>query len=35
MDARTSERAPDITAVGVMGLEVPPSRHGIKMSPVN
>jgi microcin C transport system permease protein len=35
VDARTSERAPDITAVGVMGLEVPPSRHGIKMSPVN
>ena len=35
MDARTSDRTPDITAVGVMGLEVPPSRHGIKMSPVN
>jgi len=35
VDARTSDRTPDITAVGVMGLEVPPSRHGIKMSPVN
>jgi microcin C transport system permease protein len=35
VDARTSERAPDITAVGVMGLEVPPSRHGLKVSPVN
>jgi microcin C transport system permease protein len=35
VDARTSDRTPDATAVGVMGLEVPPSRHGIKMSPVN
>jgi microcin C transport system permease protein len=35
VDARTSDRAPDTTAVGVMGLEVPPSRHGLKMSPVN
>jgi microcin C transport system permease protein len=35
VDARTSDRTPDVTAVGVMGLEVPPSRHGIKMSPVN
>jgi microcin C transport system permease protein len=35
VDARTSDRTPDATAVGVMGLEVPPSRHALKMSPVN
>jgi microcin C transport system permease protein len=28
-------RAPDITAVGVSGLDVPPSRHRIVISPLN
>ena len=28
-------RAPDITAVGVAGLDVPPSRHRIVISPLN
>jgi microcin C transport system permease protein len=35
VDARTSDRTPDTTAVSPMGLVVPPSRHAIKMSPVN
>jgi microcin C transport system permease protein len=35
VDARTSDRIPDTTAVSPMGLVVPPSLHAIKMSPVN
>ena len=35
MDARTAERTPDTTAVGVMGLDVPPQRHSLLMSPIN
>src|SRR5437588_5487623 len=31
MDART----PDTTALGVMGLDVPPDKHSIVMSPIN
>ncbi len=34
MDARTPN-TPDTTAVGVMGLDVPPERHSMIMSPVN
>jgi microcin C transport system permease protein len=34
MDARTTERTPDATAIGVMGVEVPPERHPLIMSPV-
>ena len=35
MDARTTERTPDMTAVGVMGVEVPPGGHSLVMSPIN
>ena len=35
MDARTNDRTPDTTAVGVMGLDVPPERHSLAMSPIN
>ena len=28
-------RAPDTTAVGISGLDVPPTRHGIAVSPLN
>src|SRR5215203_6803638 len=35
MDARTEDRTPDMTAVGVMGVEVPPERHPMIMSPIN
>jgi microcin C transport system permease protein len=35
VDARTSDRTPDTTAISPMGLVVPPSLHAIKMSPVN
>ena len=35
MDAQPSIKSPDNTAVGVGGLDVPPSRHWIKVSPLN
>ncbi|HYH43994.1 MAG TPA: hypothetical protein VD867_18650, partial [Burkholderiales bacterium] len=35
MDARTADRTPDTTAVGVMGLDVPPGPHPLTMSPIN
>src|ERR1051325_7903279 len=35
MDARTNERTPDTPGVGVMGLDVPPERHSLAMSPIN
>jgi microcin C transport system permease protein len=35
VDARTEERTPDLTAVGVMGVEVPPERRPLTMSPIN
>jgi microcin C transport system permease protein len=35
VDARTTERTPDMTAVGVMGVQVPPERHSLVMSPIN
>ena len=34
MDARTPH-TPDTTAVGVMGLDVPPARHSLAVSPIN
>ncbi len=35
MDARAGIKSPDMTAVGVGGLQVPPSRHRIVISPLN
>jgi microcin C transport system permease protein len=35
VDARTPSFTPDTTAVGVMGLDVPPERHSLVMSPIN
>ena len=35
MDAQPSIKSPDNTAVGVGGLDVPPSRRWIKVSPLN
>jgi microcin C transport system permease protein len=35
VDARTADRTPDTTAVGVMGLDVPPEPHPLTMSPIN
>ncbi len=35
MDARTTPDTPDMTAVGVMGLDVLPERHSLTMSPLN
>ena len=35
MDARTGTKSPDTTAVGVGGLDVPPERRWIKVSPLN
>jgi len=35
VDARTADRTPDTTAVGVMGLDVPPAPHPLTMSPIN
>ncbi|AXK81883.1 ABC transporter permease [Pseudolabrys taiwanensis] len=35
MDARTAIKSPDTTAVGVSGLDVPPERRWIRISPLN
>jgi microcin C transport system permease protein len=35
VDARTDDKTPDLTSVGVMGLDVPPEQHSIIMSPIN
>ena len=35
MDARVGIKSPDTTAVGVSGLDVPPERRWIKISPLN
>ena len=35
MDARTGIKSPDTTAVGVAGLDVPPTRQRIAISPLN
>ena len=35
MDERTSIKSPDTTAVGILGLDVPPERRWIKISPLN
>ena len=35
MDARAGIKSPDTTAVGTMGLDVPPERHRIAISPIN
>ena len=35
MDARAGIESPDTTAVGTMGLDVPPQRHWIAISPIN
>jgi len=35
VDARTAIKSPDTTAVGVSGLDVPPERRWIRISPLN
>jgi microcin C transport system permease protein len=35
VDARAGIESPDSTAVGTMGLDVPPERHRIAISPIN
>ena len=35
MDAGPAIKSPDTTAVGIAGLDVPPERHWIAVSPIN